>query len=258
MTPSRDAIILAAGQGRRLLPYTEACPKCLLDVGGTTILEHQVAALRSQQVDRITVVTGYLGHQVRQLLGPHVRYVENTQFATTSSMYSLWLARDAATEGCIILNADVLFHVGILQALRASPHPDALALDYEAALAEEETKVLVVGERVQSLGKSLPRGDAENVGMLKFSAAGSRVLFATIQALLQQNHRQVMVPYAMHAMAPTYFLAAVSVHGLPWIEIDFPEDYQRACDVVYPAICLDRHASLAFDTLAPAPGGGQR
>jgi choline kinase len=250
MTPVRHAIILAAGQGRRLWPYTQTCPKCLLDVGRKTILEHQVDALRSRNIDHITVVIGYLGYRVRDVLGPRVEYVENPDFVHTSSMYSLWLAREAATEGCVILNADVLFHGGILQALQESPHPDALAVDFDAVLVEEETKVLVTGERVRALSKTLPRGDAENVGMLKFSPEGSRVLFAKIQELLGQNYRQVMVPYALNAIAPTYFLAAVPVHGLPWIEIDFPEDYQRACDVIYPAIHKDRLVAVSLSAAA--------
>lgn len=245
MTTSKHAIILAAGQGSRLWPYTQDRPKCLLDIGGKTLLEHQVKALRGQDVERITVVTGYLGHKVREVLGVQVEYVHNPHFLHTSSMYSLWLARAMARYGCIVLNADVLFHAGILQALQECPYPDALAIDFEAELAEEETKVMVQGERVRALSKALPRGDAENVGMLKFSTNGSHVLFAKIDELLARNHHQKMVPYAVNAIASTHFLAAVPVQGLPWIEIDFPEDYQRACDVIYPAIQQAQHAALA-------------
>lgn len=236
MTTIHQAIILAAGQGRRLLPYTKDRPKCLLEVGGKSILEHQVEALHAQGIDRITVVTGYLGHRVQDVLGSRAQYVENTQYITTSSMYSLWLARAAATAGCIILNSDVLFHVNILQALLASPQPDALAVDFDAVMAEEETKVRVAGERVQALSKSLPAGDGENVGMLKFSAAGSHALFREIENLLAQNHHLAMVPFAVNALVADFFVAAVPVHGWPWMEIDFPEDYQRACEVIYPAI----------------------
>lgn len=258
MISIRQAIILAAGQGRRLWPYTKDRPKCLLAVGGKTLLEHQVEALQAQDIDRITVVIGYLGHTVRDVLGQQVHYVENAHFAETSSMYSLWLARDVAMAGCLILNADVLFHPGILQALLTSPYADALAVDCDAELVEEETKVRITGERVWALGKSLPQGDAENVGMIKLGTRGSQVLFAKIWELLDQHHQQVMVPYAMNAIAPTYFLAAVPVHGLPWIEIDFPADYQRACEVIYPAICKEPHAMLALSRGAtPAWGKGQ-
>jgi choline kinase len=245
MTSSKHAIILAAGQGSRLWPYTQDRPKCLLEIGGKTLLEHQVQALRDQDVERIVVVTGYLGHKVREVLGVHVEYVRNPLFVHTSSMYSLWLARDMASDGCIVLNAEVLFHVGILQALQECPYPDALAIDFEAHLAEEETKVMVQGERVKALSKTLPQGDAENVGLLKFSANGSKVLFAKIDELLARNRHQEMVPYAVNAIASTHFLAAVPVQGLPWIEIDFPEDYRRACESIYPAIRQTQHVSLA-------------
>jgi choline kinase len=258
MTPIKQAIILAAGQGRRLLPYTQDRPKCLLEVGGKTILEHQVAALHAQHIDRITVVTGYLSHKVQEVLEARVRYIENTHFRTTSSMYSLWLAREVATEGCIILNSDVLFHVGILQALLELPHPDALAVDVDAVLAEEETKVLITGGRVQALGKSLPRGDGENVGMLKFSAKGSQALFAKIQELLAQDHRREMVPFAVNALVSDYVVAALSVQGLPWLEIDFPEDYQRARDVIYPAIHEAGFASVSSANEPPLNRVGKR
>ena len=256
MTPISHAIILAAGQGLRLWPYTQDRPKCLLDIAGKPLLQHQVDTLRAQGIARITVVTGYCGHTIQDMLGQQVQYIENVQFADTSSMYSLWLARQGALAGCLILNADVLFHPGILQALLHAPGPDALAVDFDAILAEEETKVLVSGARVRALSKTLPRGDAENVGMIKLGARGSQVLFAKIEALLAQGHRQEMVPYALNAIAPTHVLTPVSVQGLPWIEIDFPADYQRACAVIYPAICGTQPTALP-PRPTPALSGGQ-
>ena len=236
---TKQAIILAAGVGQRLRPYTKDFPKCLLDIGGRTIVEHQAEALFSQGIERITVVTGYRSEKIHEVLGTGVDYVHNSDFEETSSMYSLWLAREAAKDGFLVLNADVLFHSEILRSLLDSPHPDALAVDPHARLEEEEMKVLLEGNRVMGLSKEFRNADAENVGMIKFSPQGSRVLFAKIEDLLREDCRKVMVPYAVNAIAPDYPLAAVSVNGLPWIEIDFPEDYERACDVIYPAIQKD-------------------
>jgi len=233
---TKQAIILAAGQGRRLWPFTKDRPKCLLDIGGRSIIEHQVDMLVTHGIERITVVTGYMGAKVRDVLGSRVDYRENAAFESTSSMYSLWLAKDATANGFLVINSDVLFHGGILRSLLESPHGDALAIDFESVLAEEEMKVEVRNGRVLALGKQLAHGDGENVGMIKFTAEGSRVLFAKVEELLRQNHRQVMVPFAVNAVAPSYPLVAVPVQGLPWIEIDFPEDYERARDIIYPAI----------------------
>jgi choline kinase len=242
----KQAIILAAGQGRRLWPHTRDLPKCLLDIGGKTILEYQVETLRIRGIEQIAVVTGYFGHKVREVLGATVRYFDNALFATTSSMYSLWLAREVAGDGFLVMNSDVLFHQGILKSLLDSPHPDALAVDFTARLAEEEMKVRVKDGRVRALSKQLYDADGENVGMIKFSSRGARVLFAKIAELLDQDLRNVMVPYAVNAIASEYPLAAVSVGSFPWIEIDFPEDYQRAREVVYPTILKDRQGPCYF------------
>src|SRR5512146_1473052 len=106
----KRAIILAAGQGRRLWPYTKDRPKCLLDIGGRSIIEHQVDLLAAEGIRQITVVIGYMGPKVQAVLGSRVAYCENDLFASTSSMYSLWLARDAAADGFLVINSDVLFH----------------------------------------------------------------------------------------------------------------------------------------------------
>jgi L-glutamine-phosphate cytidylyltransferase len=250
---THQGIILAAGQGRRLLPYTSNLPKCLLDIGGQTILEHQVEALFSLGVAQVAVVVGYLGDKVRKVLGGRVCYIENSRFADTSSMYSLWLARELVEQGFLVLNSDVLFHVDILRRLLQTPHPDALAVDFHSILEEEEMKVRVRNGRVRALGKELRNGDAENLGIAKFSAAGSRVLFAKIRELLDQNLWNVMVPYAVNAIAQEYPLTAVPVRDLPWIEIDFPEDYLRAREVIYPAITKPAESGVGTQ---PAAAGG--
>lgn len=242
----KQAIILAAGVGQRLLPYTKDIPKCLLDVGNKTILEYQVETLFSQGIERVSVVTGYCSEKIRVVLGTSVDYIHNPDFETTSSMYSLWLARAVAEEGFVVLNADVLFHSNILKSLLESPHPDALAVDPDAILDEESMKVLLRGERVLGLSKDFRQADAENVGMIKFSPRGSKILFVKIEELLRQGLRKVMVPYAVNAIASAYPLAAVSVHELPWIEIDFPDDYERARKTVYPAILKDPSSFSPF------------
>lgn len=230
------AIILAAGQGKRLLPYTKDRPKCLLEFDGRSLIEIQMAAFRLCGIRDITVVIGYRGDRIRERLGDRVKYVENERYEDTSSMYSLWLAGKNFSGNCVVLNSDVLFHPKILKKLLESRSPSALALDFNAHLNEEEMKVKVEGSRVRALSKSLVNADGENVGMLKFDNNGWHILMETIDSLLNQGHFREMVPFALNAMASKCFIEAVPVNGLPWIEIDFPEDYEKALKKIYPTV----------------------
>ena len=236
--PSFPAIILAAGQGRRLGRLTRLRPKCLLRVGPRSLLDHQWAALAANGIDEVVVVAGYASEVVRARLKARATLIVNERHAETNSLYSLWLARDTARQGFVLLNADVLFDPEILRRVLASPHPEALAVERRRAFQAEEMKVELAGERIRALSKTLAasRAHAENVGVLKFSAAGARVLFAAMERLMADSGEKQFCPYAFNAIAPRHPLYAVPIEGLPWIEIDFADDFERARRDVWPAI----------------------
>lgn len=237
------AIILAAGRGRRLGTLTDERPKCLLPVGPRTLIEHQLEALRFQGVEPVVVVAGYHGEAVAARLDPGVTCLTNPRHAETNSLYSLWLAREHARQGFLLLNADVLFDPEILRRVLESPYADALAVERRPRFEPEEMKVELDGGRIRALSKTLPpaRARAENVGVLKFSAEGAGVLFARMEQLLAAGAEKEFCPYAFDAIAAEHPLYAVPVDGLPWIEIDFAEDLQRAREKVWPAIQARAH-----------------
>ncbi len=249
-----QAIILAAGRGRRLGALTRTRPKCLLRVGSRTLLEHQLAALARHGIARAAIVIGYGGEQVQQVGGTQAEYIVNPRSAVTNSLYSLWLARHLTYEGFLLLNADVLFHPELLTRLLASPYPDALTVERRQRFDDEQMKVQLDGERVVALSKQLDAGraHAENVGVVKFSAAGARALFAKIGELLAAGAECELCPFAFNALAPHYPLHAVVINGIPWIEIDFVADLQRARQEVLPSILAHDIARTPARTLGPA------
>lgn len=235
------AIILAAGKGTRL-DGAAVKPKCLVEIGGLTLLRRQIAALRSAGIEQIVVVIGFAGDAIREECGDDATFVENTQFAETSSLYSLWLAREHLTGGFVVLNCDVLFHPQLLIDLLESPCADALLLsDQDLAsnpLGDEEMKVKVRDGLVTDISKELDPldCDGENVGILKFSAAGAKALIGYMDQLIASGAVKEWAPRAFREYALHHPLHALSTRGLPWIEIDFPEDYRRAVTEVYPSI----------------------
>lgn len=236
------AVILAAGKGTRL-DGSAVKPKCLVEIGGSSLLHRQIDALRNLDVKRIVVVIGFGGDSIREACDSEITFVENIHFAETSSLYSLWLAREHLSDGFVVLNSDVLFHQQLLAKLLESTRDDALLIsDQEATpLGDEEMKVKVREELVVDISKDIdPReADGENVGIVKFGAPGARVLVSYMDELIAKGAVRDWAPRAFREYALNHPLHALSTDGLPWIEIDFPEDYQRAVNEIYPQILKD-------------------
>jgi choline kinase len=240
-------VILAAGQGARLNGGHADLPKCLVAIGGETLLARNVRMLRDAGLD-VVVVVGCAADAVRRNC-PDVAFVENTIFSRTNSLYSLWLARPLLAEGFAVMNCDVLTHPQLVADLLSARHEDAVLLDYrddDTTYGDEEMKVRVRRGRVVGISKSMAPEDAdgENVGIAKFGAAGAAVLIEEMDALVATGELNAWVPRAFETFAARRPLHAIGTRGFPWIEIDFPEDYRRAVDQVLPRIDAELNDAL--------------
>jgi L-glutamine-phosphate cytidylyltransferase len=146
------------------------------------------------------------------------------------------------------MNCDVLVHPQLLTDLMTARHEDALLLAYRDAFTQygdEEMKVRVRCGRVVDMSKAMApeESDGENVGIVKFGAEGARLLIEKMDALVAAGEQKAWVPRAFAAFAAERPLHAISTRGYPWTEIDFPEDYRRAVEVVLPQIEDDLSAA---------------
>jgi choline kinase len=244
-------IVLAAGKGARLNGTAGNLPKCLARVGNMTLVERQIAALRLAGVDDIAVVVGCEAERVRRSCGRGVQFVENTRFAQTNSLYSLWLARPLLLDGFVVMNCDVLLHPHLLDDLLTARYDDALLVAYQdddqSPLGDEEMKVQTRRGRVVDISKTMrpDATDGENVGVVKFGAEGARLLTSILDQRVAAGGLRDWAPRAFAEFARIRPLHAIGTRGYPWTEIDFPEDYQRAVSEILPAIEADRRASLS-------------
>lgn len=232
-----QAVILAAGFGSRLEKVSGGLPKCLLPIGGRPLIEHQLEALADAGIGKVLVVVGHKADEVRKTLGNRVDYIENERYDETNSLYSLWLARDWVKEPFILLNCDLLFHPEILDRL-ISKNGNALAFDSTSSKGKEQTKVAVQEGRVIDLGKDLApelsRG--ESLGLIKFDAGAVHSLFSRAHALIENGAEKSWVIEAVRSVCSEVEMKALNVAGIPWAEIDFPTDLERAKKEVWPAI----------------------
>lgn len=232
-----QAVILAAGTGSRL---GANMPKCLVRIGGQTLLEQQLDSLGRVGVTSVLVVVGFRGELIRQRFGPMTTFATNHHYADTNSLYSFLQARSWVTGEVPILNADVLAHPAVLQALVEGP-PNAVAYDSGSGHDPEHMKVELHGRCLVRMSKDLPamRIHGENVGMLRLSRDASRDAFAAAKRMVSNGHRQGWLATAVNHVAKTHAVSTVDVAGLPWTEIDFPEDLRDARRAVWPAIVAD-------------------
>ncbi len=238
---SLQAVILAAGQGRRLLPLTREIPKTLLPLDGSTgltILEYQVGLLEEVGVKEIMVVVGHGRERIEALLRDRVSYIVNKVYDRTNSIYSFYLTLDLLDEAVLIINGDVLFPKEVIGRLLNSDYPGVLAMDTGAVLDDETMKVALEGSRVVDIRKDLSAEEAhgENLGVVLFRGKALAVLIEVVRAMVAKGEVNSWIPAAFREMLPLHPIYAVDVKGLPWIEIDFPQDLERAQKEIYPSL----------------------
>ncbi len=234
-----QAIVLAAGYGRRMRPLTDECHKALLPVGGTTILARIVDSLVELGVSDVTVVTGYRAEDVTSYLlekypALTFQFIENAAYAETNNIVSLSLALDQMrlTEDALLIECDLLFETKLLRRLAERQGNVALVDHYGAGM--DGTVVSVVGGFVTQVYP--PHLQDENFNYLdKFKTLN---IYRFSRAFLDETLRPLLHVYAnqidsssyyelvlgMLANIPAHRIGAEIVEGASWIEVDDPND----------------------------------
>lgn len=256
----QQAVILAAGNGKRLAAVSGGLPKGLLRIGPCTLLEHQLRALRVLGIDRVCMVVGFGAEHIEAAFGHCCEFVYNERYSQTNSLYSLWLARHWVQGPFVLMNCDVLAHPYVIARV-ACAQGSALAFDSRSGQDDEHMKVDVDAGRLRAIGKCLPahQRSGENVGVLRFDAQAARSLFEAAGQIVASGDEKAWAPAAVGHIAGSTPISAVDVCDLPWCEIDFPEDLGYATSRVWPAIRADgaspRHDPAYFEReKEPGPG----
>lgn len=247
------AIILAAGVGRRLAGVTDS-PKCLLRFGGASLLERQLAMLAEAGVERLTVVTGFAAMRIEQalaVLAPRimpelaVTTVFNPDFRRGSVLSCLAAAPALESgEDVLLMDADVLCDARMVIRLTESAHANCFLFDRDFVDGDEPVKLCVRAGQLVEFRKSLPQHLAyetigESVGFFRLAAATAARLTRRCRQYRRQGDGEAPHEEALRdlLLAQPLVFGYEDVTGLPWIEIDFPEDVTRANDRVLPRLC---------------------
>lgn len=253
------AIILSAGQGRRLGDLTRTAPKCLLPLGGRSLLDWQLAALAAAGMEEAVIVTGFGAEQVEAELGlcSHpgltARTHYNPDFATSDNLMSCWSVRAEMESEFAIINGDTLFDPRIVVALREdSDSPISLAIRAKPAYDADDMKVACVGNRIHEVSKALqsPQVGGEAIGLSWYRGNGAHLMRDTLIAFAERENaaRQWYLSAVSH-LASQGHVGAAFINDLASSEVDCPAD-------IAPTEIMLRDHLQAFlaDPVQGAPG----
>ena len=238
-----NAILLAAGVGRRL---GAGEPKCLLPFGGQTLLARHLEILRACRVRHVTVGIGHQADRVRAAIagldaGGFVTTVFNPDYRLGSILTLHSLRESLAGGGDILLmDADVLYDRRLLRRLINSSHANCCLLDRNFEPGDEPVKLCVRGGALVEFRK---KADVpcdfcgESVGFFKLAETAAHNLAAVTQHYVDAGKTDECYEEALRdvMLSPGAF-GFEDVTGLPWTEIDFPEDVERARRDILPRL----------------------
>lgn len=229
------AVVLAAGQGTRLAPFTNDRPKPLVSVGGRPLLWRTLDRLAEVGLTGadVVVVGGYRIEALRQAVPRDVQLVVNGDYAGYNNWRSLLCARAATTgETVVQIDGDVLFGAALLPRLLASPGPAVLAVDERATLDAETMKVAAEGGRVTAVSKRLEPRTAigEFVGIARLDAEIVETVMAELAGFPAAGWGHEYYEHAYHVLAGRGAgpFRSCAVGDLATIEIDDAADLERA------------------------------
>jgi choline kinase len=236
-------MVLAAGAGRRLRPYTDTLPKALVPVDGdTTILDIALGNLAEVDLTDVVIVVGYRAEaierrqaELERRYGVSITLVHNDKAEEWNNAYSLWLAREHFAKGVLLVNGDTVHPVGVEKTLLAARGPDILlAVDNVKTLADEEMKVtLDAGGRLKRITKLMEPSEAygEYIGATLIEPAAAGPLADALKATWEENPDLYYEDGYQRLVDRGGEIAVAPIGAVDWVEVDNHDDLEKACGI---------------------------
>ncbi|MGW0464886.1 phosphocholine cytidylyltransferase family protein [Streptomyces sp. NPDC003027] len=238
-------LVLAAGAGRRLRPYTDTLPKALVPVDGdTTVLDLTLKNFAEVGLTEVAIVVGYRKEAVydrkaalEEKYGVTLTLIDNDKAEEWNNAYSLWCARDVLKKGVILANGDTVHPVSVektLLAARGDGQKIILALDTVKSLADEEMKVVTAdGKGVQRITKLMDPADAtgEYIGVTLIEAEAAEELADALKATFERDPDLYYEDGYQELVNRGFTVDVAPIGDVKWVEIDNHDDLAKGRDI---------------------------
>lgn len=229
---------MAAGVSKRMGDVARNIPKCFLQIAGKPLIRYSLDAIHSCGIENIAFVVGHQKEQFPIMLGNKYTYIYDPFYM--GNMLSLWFTKDfVKEEDFFYLHSDLLYDPAILGIVFDVDAPIVLAVE-ETRCDDEMMKVKVEGNNLVESSKDIPLEEAfgEWTGIAKFTAEGFAEYLVEVEKLLEERQFRVYDTAAMSRLAKRVpgIIQIAPFKDLPFIEIDYPEDLDKARTEIYPRL----------------------
>ncbi|MFE9822043.1 sugar phosphate nucleotidyltransferase [Streptomyces sp. NPDC005791] len=238
-------LVLAAGAGRRLRPYTDTLPKALVPVDGEkTVLDLTLANFAEVGLTEVAVVVGYRKEAVyaRQAefeakYGVTLTLIDNDKAEEWNNAYSLWCAREVLKKGVILANGDTVHPVSVEKTLldaRGRGQKIILALDTVKSLADEEMKVITEGDKgVRRITKLMDPATAtgEYIGVTLIESDAAEELADALKATFERDPDLYYEDGYQELVNRGFTVDVAPIGEVTWVEIDNHDDLARGREI---------------------------
>jgi L-glutamine-phosphate cytidylyltransferase len=235
-------ILLVAGEGKRLRPYTLDRPKCMVEIDGISLIDRQLAVLKAEGLDDIVMIGGYKADMLKR---EGIKLKTNSRYYETNMVWTLFSAEEELEGDVIVSYGDIVYSREILQALLRTKEDIAVTIDKEweiywrarndDPLDDAETLKLRENGTISEIGQkptSLDAIEGQYMGLMKFSAKGVKQIkdifhaaFNNSELLGEDVENAYMTDLLQSVIESGKPVVAVQVNG-GWIEVDTVEDLE--------------------------------
>ena len=227
-----EALILAAGKGRRLGDLTKLSHKTLTKINGISLIERQIKILKKNNINKIYVVTGYNAKILRDNISPlNVNFLHNSNYLKTDTLGSFWSAMQCMDDELITLYGDVIFQEEIItNLLNSNEHDITLVVD-KSECEKDDMGIFFEDNLIKKIDKKLPKivANGKYVGIAKFTKTGCKIFKQTLKNFSKNNSLGGDISRVFEEIiGKQHQIHANFTDGLIWLNVNTNDEIKKA------------------------------